>query len=473
VTRASIAVAATCLLFVLLVVAGRPKLTMGIAFCAIISSRTLLFATDIDPLGYLDEACVGAVFVWQVLLPLIMGRRVRSFPGLVWFGAFAFMGLLSALAAGVPLTWALNSAYLALKGILFGWAVAQLDWEQRDIRAIARLGSGLAIVIVVAGAINLIIPEAWTAVLANDGKPDHRGFVPSVIGPFVHPGEFGVATALASIAIAAWIFTHKATAGNVALLIASLVGCALSFRRKSAVGGLAALVWLGSKTSRARTVLIVALAAPVILISVWSTLANVVRSTRDEYIADPYNNARIVLTLGAFDVANEHFPLGAGFARYGSYLAQVHYSSEYTERHFARIWGLGRGGTPPNNFALTDTMWPAVIGETGYAGAIAFGGGLVMIHRSARSRQQDTDPDVRWLALVVGGWSVELAFESIAMAAYTAPPMFPLLFGAAGVLYAVNSKQGAQAGAQPMPLTRRVPARVPRASLDARRDRSH
>jgi hypothetical protein len=131
VTKAFVAVAASGLLFLLLVVAGRPKVTMGIAFCAIISSRSLWFATDIDAFGYLDEVCVGAVFAWQVLIPFAMGRRIRSFPGLAWFGTFAALGFISAFVAGVPLAWALDSAFLTLKGVLFGWSVAQLDWTRR------------------------------------------------------------------------------------------------------------------------------------------------------------------------------------------------------------------------------------------------------------------------------------------------------------------------------------------------------
>jgi hypothetical protein len=319
---------------------------------------------------------------------------------------------------------------------------------------------------VVAGVVNMMIPDAWTAILANDKKPDYRWFVPSAIGPFVHPGEFGVATALTSIAVAAWIATHKATGRNALLLTAALVGCLLSFRRKSTVGILVALTWLGSKTGRVRTVLVLLLAAPVVVAGLWSTLANVVASTQAEYVVKPYKNARMVLTAGSFDVANDHFPLGAGFARYGSHMASVHYSPEYTERHFARVWGLGMEEN--NSFALTDTIWPEILGETGYPGAIAFAGGLVLVYRSARSRQQDADPDVRWLALVVGGWSVELAFESIAMATYAAPPVFPMLFGVAGVLYAINSSQEVRVAGVHRSLDPGTAARAPAHPLTAR-----
>ena len=39
-------------------------------------------------------------------------------------------------------------------------------------------------------------------------------------------------------------------------------------------------------------------------------------------------------------VAAEHFPLGAGFARFGSYEAGVHYSPEYVKLGYTRVYGL-------------------------------------------------------------------------------------------------------------------------------------
>jgi hypothetical protein len=437
VTISFIAVAISGITFLLVVVAGRPKVVLGVAFLALFSARTLAQATKVSALGYVDEIVVGLLFAWLVLIPFAMGKRIRSFPGLVWFALFAVLGLAGAHVAGVSFPWAVGSAYLALKGVLFGWSVAQLDWTARDLRPIARLGCGITLVVLAAGVINMIIPDAWTAVLDNDGVADYRGSVPSAIGPFVHPGEFAVITALGSIAVAAWIATHRATHRNVALLVATLIGCALSFRRKSAVGVLAALTWVGMKTNKPRAVLILALTTPVILAGSWATLGNVLAYTQREYLARPDENARIVLTKGAFDVANDHFPLGAGFGRYGSYLAQVDYSPEYYSRRFDVVWGLGTD--EDSGSALTDTMWPAILGEGGYLGAAAFAIGLVMIYRSAGRVRSTSEADVRWLGLVVGAWSIELAFESIALAAYSAPPVFPLLVGAAGILQAIHA----------------------------------
>ncbi len=63
----------------------------------------------------------------------------------------------------------------------------------------------------------------------------------------------------------------------------------------------------------------------------------------------------------------------------------------------------------------------------------------MVVFRQSRRHRSTSNADVRWLALVVGGWSVHLAVESVAMATYSTPPVFPLVFGAAGLLYAIRS----------------------------------
>jgi hypothetical protein len=64
--------------------------------------------------------------------------------------------------------------------------------------------------------------------------------------------------------------------------------------------------------------------------------------------------------------ANDYFPIGSGFATYGTHAARVYYSPLYIKYHFDRIWGLSE---QMGDF-LTDNYWPAVFGEFGYFGAV-------------------------------------------------------------------------------------------------------
>ena len=102
--------------------------------------------------------------------------------------------------------------------------------------------------------------------------------------------------------------------------------------------------------------------------------------TYQDYVSNPTPEARTVLTIGSFHVASDYFPGGAGFGRYGSAVAATNYSPEYVARGFTTVWGLGR--TEEDGRFVTDTEWPAIIGETGFIGALAFAFGLVGVYRA-------------------------------------------------------------------------------------------
>lgn len=66
--------------------------------------------------------------------------------------------------------------------------------------------------------------------------------------------------------------------------------------------------------------------------------------------------------------ANEYFPLGSGFATYGSEMAKDYYSKLYYEYGFNNIWGM----TEMDGRFLNDNYWPMIIAQTGYIGGILF-----------------------------------------------------------------------------------------------------
>ncbi|WP_406866689.1 hypothetical protein AB0764_04285 [Priestia megaterium] len=77
---------------------------------------------------------------------------------------------------------------------------------------------------------------------------------------------------------------------------------------------------------------------------------------------------RTLLTKYSFVVAKEYFPLGSGFGTYGSYVSAIKYSKIYRVFNFQNYYGL----SPKNYSIITDTFWPMIIAQTGYAGLIVF-----------------------------------------------------------------------------------------------------
>ena len=85
----------------------------------------------------------------------------------------------------------------------------------------------------------------------------------------------------------------------------------------------------------------------------------------NEYLLNE-NAPRRVFFEYAFKTANDYFPLGSGFATYGSEQAKREYSPLYYQYGFDTMWGLG----PNDGFFLNDNYWPTVIGQFGWIGTI-------------------------------------------------------------------------------------------------------
>lgn len=86
-----------------------------------------------------------------------------------------------------------------------------------------------------------------------------------------------------------------------------------------------------------------------------------------EYLLNT-NAPRHLLFYYAFITANTFFPLGAGFATYGSTTAISNYSKLYDMYGFERRWGMSRDFHP----FLMDSYFPQIIGQFGYIGSFLY-----------------------------------------------------------------------------------------------------
>ena len=94
--------------------------------------------------------------------------------------------------------------------------------------------------------------------------------------------------------------------------------------------------------------------------------------------------ARSVLFRNAFVVADTFFPLGSGFASYGSFVTLANYVDLYESLGFGLVYGLTQ--TDPSY--LADSFWPIVIGQFGFFGTLLFILLLVYFLRSIVRRQK-------------------------------------------------------------------------------------
>lgn len=78
-------------------------------------------------------------------------------------------------------------------------------------------------------------------------------------------------------------------------------------------------------------------------------------------------SARFLLTKVSIEIARTYFPLGLGFASYGSSMSEKYYSNVYVQYGLDHTWGLGLHG---NTSFISDTFWPTVLGQMGVVGAV-------------------------------------------------------------------------------------------------------
>ncbi len=78
--------------------------------------------------------------------------------------------------------------------------------------------------------------------------------------------------------------------------------------------------------------------------------------------------ARNVLLNKSIEIAKDHFPLGAGYATYGTQASADNYSIIYYMYDLTKTYGLGKN----SHHFITDSFWPAIIGQFGFIGFLCY-----------------------------------------------------------------------------------------------------
>ena len=153
--------------------------------------------------------------------------------------------------------------------------------------------------------------------------------------------------------------------------------------------------------------------------------------------------ARTAMTKAAFAVGADAFPLGTGFATYGSWMSAVHYSPLYDMYGLSSVYGLSRDYSE----FITDTFWPIVIGQAGFIGAVLFVVALGLMIYAAYKRSRDAGN-----YLILGAGFLYLLISSTAETAFFNPWSVYLAVMMGVALAAARSRTGAGEGqAQAVP----------------------
>ncbi len=379
----------------------------------------------------LDEALVVAAGLrivaflrWQ-RLPVPLGGWI------VFVVCFLALGAISAAQSHVPAaTWILG-AFLAIKFPVFLLLALTINWDDRDAARVIRGALILGPVFLVTGVVVWLMPPTAARMFLDPGSDLNdilaRGDLRSMHGLFIHPGLFGWAMAVVGCYAIALLLRRPSVLNGLGLL-SSVIGIVVSLRRKPLVAlPLAAIAGVFSAGTRRQRLGIVALLA--VLIGGAFTIGReriktVVEDTMTSYL-DPYapSTARALLYVTGWRIAEDHFPLGAGFGRFGGYVSQLHYSPLYDEYGLSNIYGLSRE-TPSY---MQDTYWPHILAEVGLFGALVLVAFFLLLwRRCVHVARKAPNEQTRVIALAASMVLIEGLIESgvapvfeISLLAYT------------------------------------------------------
>lgn len=423
-----------------------------------------------------DELTIPAVAI------ITLARRWRdvaaawSWPREAGVLLIAVAAVASSLLNGVaPLTW-LPGLVLLAKGFAMFYVARLLPITDQDVRWAMRIVLGVGIVVLVLGAVELVAPGLFSAVGLRPFE--ERVGLPGVKSLFFHPQLFAWFCGF----IALFLIAHHGLLRRrwmLGLAILFSMATILSARRRamlSVLGGFLtgiAVDLFGTRRAIARRALRWApagLSLLIVTIGFLPALIGLYQLTVDRYMVDSGVNGRIdigpiVVDIGSSGdtttdargaparvalyqasvlVARDHFPLGAGLGRFGSWMSRTNYSDLYYQYGLDRVYGL----SPTFPTFITDTFWPQVLGEVGFVGLIGYAVFLAAVGISIARLYQRVREQPAVAAVVLGAGMIlaQTLVESLASPIFNSPPQVYLIML---VLGGVLSWQGRGAVAAP------------------------
>ena len=187
---------------------------------------------------------------------------------------------------------------------------------------------------------------------------------------FIRPSRFATCVVICSFIL---LLFYKSYRPMIWLFIATLAVSILSFRSKAigffAFATLFAVFFGSSITKRKFRISKRTIAATILVggITIFSSWEKIQFYFFEGSVADNIF-ARPALYIGAYDIAQDHFPLGGGFASFASNASAVNYSPLYYIYGMSEVDGLSY----ENTYFAADSFYPQILGQFGFLGLLAF-----------------------------------------------------------------------------------------------------
>lgn len=136
------------------------------------------------------------------------------------------------------------------------------------------------------------------------------------------------------------------------------------------------------------------------------------------YFSNTEDTAREKLLFTSLNIAKDNFPIGTGFATFGSYYSGVEYSEVYYKYDLENIYGLIPGKA---NF-IADSFWPMLLGQFGVLGLLAY---VYILYTIYRRIQYIKDNKFLYCSSLIS--FIYLLISSTSESAFSSPIAIPLM----------------------------------------------
>lgn len=307
-----------------------------------------------------DELFIGIFFILSLLK-----NRFRESKLLLWIIALFVVGTIGNLYNHTKISTIILGAYSTIKPMLLFWCLAQIDFTWKDFHKLRKLVCLIFPVVFVSYILDLFIADFRSYIGIVAQAVDIRMGMRSLGGLF---NRFTIATLYALMFFCFYKYYDTNKTSKYKVLFADFMFL-FSFKIKDIFGFILARSFYIFKRFKVKYIIIVAC----VLYAMFILYANLMPEHYNEYFnsgGEDSNIARVVLSYTSIKILVDRFPFGVGWGLFASPTSQQIESPIYSQYGIDNVYGLSYAYD--NGCFMSDTFWPMIFGETGFAGTILY-----------------------------------------------------------------------------------------------------
>lgn len=323
------------------------------AFISLIILALLVYFEMRGGRSYFDEAlCLVAM---GYLLYAALLDRISRFDSVSLFILITvvLIGLLSNVLSGIAVPWSSVAIdVIAETKVLWIYFAAKYYLSSGTIKHLVRMLSPVAKTYIVLSFVFSLLSQVVNTGMTGSDRYGLNGF------KFIFPFSFQfLAVTLIMLAV---VMLDKKTKRKTTYYLMASISLIMATKSSPLIFGVLFLVLLAyfKKQDRLRMGTIVLLGALVLLLGTYQIQTYLLNENAPRYLFFYYGGV----------TADHYFPLGSGFATFGSDQAARNYSPLYFQYGFSTLFGM----TPEDGSFLSDTFWPMAIGQFGWIGSLLY-----------------------------------------------------------------------------------------------------